>query len=399
MKLRLKIAGTLGILLTAFQISLACIVASRNPHVKSLSESYSSLCRWDCGWYAGIAEYGYRSTVPPVAQNSQLANVAFFPGYPKLGGVVSAVLSVRPEIALLIVAQFFSVLFWAALWLLLTRWRIPRAVAALVVFAILCHPASFFLVSGYSESLFLSSLLIFILYGPVSGSAGRRFSAIVAGFAMSLTRIVGVAAAAFPIVSSLGISRKGILKKGVLTTAAVAGAVSFLIYCQLRFGQYDLYMQTQKIGWGIVPDYGAIWKWGSFRYSFGIDAFTTRASYFAFLILAQIEGFLAWITRRSGFVRRLPVYATAFLIFYVSLSGLKAVEFRSMIRYSLPWYILLLLCSAHLSVRLWRRSRLRQLPKAFGNSLLVAIALIFAAVFWMFDIPYLREFVNGRWFA
>src|SRR6266478_1825937 len=64
------------------------------------------------------------------------------------------------------------------------------------------HPAAFFLVAGYSESLFLMALLGFIYWSAAEGSSAK-FWAAVHGIVMSATRIVGIVCAAFPLVHSV----------------------------------------------------------------------------------------------------------------------------------------------------------------------------------------------------
>jgi hypothetical protein len=269
-----------------------------------------------------------------------------------------------------------------------------------VIFAVLAHPAIFFLVSGYSESLFLSSLLLFILRSSSRNSAGLWSSGF-AGFAMSSARIIGIPAAGFPVFHYLSnqlIRRKSLTLKGLgspllISILALIGAVSFLVYCQIRFGHYNLYMETQKIGWGIIPDYGAIWKWGNFRYKFPMDRFATRMSGIAFLTLLELEVLLYILFKSGDFRKRVPVYVTAFLIFFFTLSGLKNVEFLSMIRYSLPWYILLLICVAHLSLRIPKVSR----PIEYIGLILILLGL--GISFYLFQIPHLQAFLRGQWFA
>src|SRR5260370_33619141 len=51
-----------------------------------------------------------------------------------------------------------------------------------------------------------------------------------------------------------------------MTLVASFGAVGFFTYSQLRWGHWDLYMLTQAAGWGIVPDYFAVFKPDSYRW-------------------------------------------------------------------------------------------------------------------------------------
>ena len=94
---------------------------------------------------------------------------------------------------------------------------------------------------------------------------------------MSATRIVGIICAAYPIVTK--VFREGwnglrdwrgwwqrYRSAVALTIAAASGAILFFVYCQLRWGHWDMYMLTQSAGWGITPDYLAVFKPSSYRW-------------------------------------------------------------------------------------------------------------------------------------
>src|SRR6266516_99642 len=51
-----------------------------------------------------------------------------------------------------------------------------------------------------------------------------------------------------------------------MTLIAACGAVGFFVYSQLRWRQWNIYMLTQAADWGIVPDYLAVFKPGSYRW-------------------------------------------------------------------------------------------------------------------------------------
>lgn len=390
-------ALSLGAALTTLHVALAIWLAPG----QDLQRSYERLCAWDCAWYESIASEGYRSPVPPVPQQKWVSNVAFFPAYPVLGGIAHRATGVPTKVALLGVAQVFSVLFWAALWLLLKRMEVPSRTARGVVMAVFAHPASFFLVSGYSESMFLASLLVLILYSRGPGERAGWLG-VAGGFLMSATRVVGIAAAGYPLVcqaSKLLIDPPGtargraLARPFALSLGASMGGLAFLGYCELRFGAHDLYMQTQRIGWGIVPDYWAIFKWSEFSYRFLIDRVATIVSGLGFVAVIVAES-LCWKRLRGhGLSERLPLYLTAFLIFFVTLSGLKSVGFASMIRYSFPWFVLLAVACAHLF------SRLTSVPKAVAAICSGGIAAASWISLFLIQIPHLKEFLRGRWFA
>ncbi len=400
----------IGVLLTGTQLSLVLWTAPRAPG-ESVSSTWERLCTWDCAWYTEIARNGYRSTVPPVRQSKTEANVAFFPLYPWLGRLLYLGAGVEPRYGLLAVAQLCSILFWASLWSWARRWRIPRFEAALLLWVILAHPASFFLVSGYSESVFLSALVLYFF------SAGRRIprlGAVAPGWMMSATRLVGVPAAAYPVFALLlrrwaggRRARAAAVAWGItLGLLACAGAGLFFAYCKRRFGSFDLYFETQRIGWGVVADSSALWDWSSWRFSYAIDRVATWASLWAFGGLVLIEFALGLATRAgwtpgaerttSGWQRRAPVHLAALVIFAITLCGLKSVQFRSMIRYSLAWTLLLALCLADISARLRQGSRSMRVAGRMVSLILLSGAL--ASLIGV-QVPHLRDFLRGIWFA
>ena len=89
--------------------------------------------------------------------------------------------------------------FWSYFFLFCQRWNLSPLLQFFGALSIAAHPAAFFLVAGYSESLFLMSLLGFIYWSSAEGRLAK-FLAALHGFVMSATRIVGIPCAAFPVV-------------------------------------------------------------------------------------------------------------------------------------------------------------------------------------------------------
>src|SRR5207249_8092520 len=82
------------------------------------------------------------------------------------------------------------------------RWNISAPLQVGGALLILTHPAAFFLIAAYSESLFLMALLGFIYWSSAQGRASKVWAAL-HGVVMSATRIVGIVCAAFPLVRSV----------------------------------------------------------------------------------------------------------------------------------------------------------------------------------------------------
>src|SRR5688572_21242270 len=69
-------------------------------------------CKWDCGWYGSIIRNGYVSTIPPVAQRGDEANVAFFPLHPAVAGITERVFGIGSERAIPLTSMAFTLGFF-----------------------------------------------------------------------------------------------------------------------------------------------------------------------------------------------------------------------------------------------------------------------------------------------
>src|SRR5438270_8092744 len=92
---------------------------------------------------------------------------------------------------------------------------------------------------------------------------------------MSAARIVGIPCAAYPVVpdvfkkgwGALPQPRQWVRNYGsavAVTMFSTLGAVAFFVYCQIRWGRWDLYMLTQSAGWIVEPDYLVVFRPSSF---------------------------------------------------------------------------------------------------------------------------------------
>jgi len=263
-----------GLTVTLLQLGMAMgLLAPEGP----ISDRYSALIQHDSYWFTNIIDGGYHTIVPPIDHKvMEVSNVAFFPAYPAIAGLFCYGLKIDSITALLITAQLAAWGFWSYFFLFCKRWNVSPALQICGTLLIAAHPAAFFLVAGYSESLFLMALLGFIYWSTAQGKSAR-FWAAVHGIVMSATRIVGIVCAAFPLVRSVfQTGWRGLLEPRkwlreqraaiAMTLVAACGAIAFFVYSQLRWGHWDIYMLTQAACWGIVPDYLAVFKPGSYRW-------------------------------------------------------------------------------------------------------------------------------------
>src|SRR6058998_783667 len=395
-----------GLLLTAVQLALAVgMLAPEGP----VSDRYESLIQHDSYWFINIVARGYQTIVPPINHKvMEVSNVAFFPAYPAIAAVLRYGLHLDTDSALLITAQMAAWGFWSYFFLFCGRWNLSPALQFFGALSILAHPAAFFLIAGYSESLFLMALLGFIYWSSAEGRAAKAL-AVLHGIVMSATRIVGLLCAAFPVVRS-------VFAKGWrgwpgprawfhdhasaigLTFAATLGALTFFVCCQLRWGHWDIYMLTQAAGWGIVPDYLAVFKPSSYRWLVPALNNPTEASQMSMTLGALLFGIIALcellpaIRRLADWPTRAGIYFCAAVIYYISISGVACVEMESMLRYEFCVHALIVLAVLHF-LRQFRAPPV--LVRAFGIG---AVALLSAAGLCV-QGWYVWNFTRGNWVA
>ena len=424
-----------GLIITCAQIAIA--VGFSNPE-GSLADRYRTLVQHDSYWFANIIERGYGTIIPPSNHKvMEVSNVAFFPAYPLLAGAVKRLTNLSTYDALLITAQAAAWGFWTYFFLFCERWAVPMTLSVFGALAIAAHPAAFYLVAAYSESLFLMMVAGFIYWSTREGRSARAL-AVLHGFTMSATRIVGLPCAAFPVLHSifssgrprsqsfraeavipsevegsrditltvrprhpstlLGMTIARYRAPAIVMLLSMLGGLSFFAYCQFRWSRWDLYMLTQQSGWAIRPDYLAVFDPGNYRWQLPPLYDTTRASQFASTLAAAVFGLLAVaeligaLRRRNDWTSRLGLYFCAAVVYYLSLAGVASVQMESMLRYDLCVHALVVLALLHLL-------RQFQVTPVYVRALGMAVAsLVFAAGLTLQGY-YVWNFTQGNWVA
>ena len=395
-----------GLTVTLLQVAMAVgLLAPEAP----ISDRYSALVQHDSYWFVNIIDRGYQTIVPPIDHKvMEVSNVAFFPAYPAIAALFRYGLDIDSNAALLITAQLAAWGFWSYFFLFCRRWNVPPAVQICGALLIAAHPAAFFLVAGYSESLFLMALLGFIYWSTAEGRSAK-FWAAAHGIVMSATRIVGLVCAAFPVVRSafetgwrgLFEPRKWLRKKSAaigMTLVAACGAVGFFVYSQLHWGQWNIYMLTQAAGWGIVPDYLAVFKPGSYRWLVPALNNPTEASQISMtlgallLISIALCELLPAIRRRAGLPMRAGIYFCAAAIYYLSVSGVACVDMESMLRYEFAVHALIVLAFLNF-LRQFRT------PPMFAGAFGIAAVALLSAAGLCVQGWYVWNFMRGNWVA
>ena len=396
----------LGLLLTLAQLAVAVfLLAPEGP----FSFRYESLVQHDGFWFGNIVDRGYQTIVPPINHKvMEVSNVAFFPAYPVFASLLQAVLRIDTEAALPLAAQLAAWFFWTYFFLFCERWKLTSALRFFGALAIAAHPAAFFLIAGYSESLFLMALLGFIYWSGSESRAAKIWAAL-HGMIMSATRIVGIPCAAFPVVravftkgwSALRDPRRWLQNYGgaiAVTIAAIFGAISFFVYCQVRWGRWDIYMLTQEAGWNIEPDYSAVFRPSNYHWLLPPLNDPTQMSQMSMtigallLVAIAIVELVPAIRRATEWQRRVGIYFCAAVIYYISVSSVASLDMESMLRYEFCVHALIVLAFLHFL----RQFRLPPVPvRALG----MTVAVIACAVSLSVQVWYVWNFTRGNWVA
>jgi hypothetical protein len=381
-------------ILQAFAVVLlqVCFLFLLAPGESFSIERFLKLLNWDSRHYESIASRGYVLPLGEVTSadiHEGRANVVFFPGYPLAARGLSRLLGISVPWALLLVAQLSSVIFWSYFQLLLRQAGAgDRSVRWTLLMAIL-HPAAFFVVCGYTEAMFLACALGYMYWTHrwllrrdwlAYGLAGIH------GFVMCATRIVGFALLPYPYMR--GWREKAYLPALILGGLGALGGIAFFAWCQHRFDDWSVYFQLEEVGWRNHRLWFAILDPRSyiprFFFEHDIDSFNRASLPFT----AFLFGWAWWLEKgQPDRGARFPLYLSAFVLFYIPLTGKANANMDSMIRYTFPVYLLLLLCLAPMLERAGISRRTRALI-ATGAAFSFAIQVYFAI-----------RFLRGGWVA
>lgn len=394
-------ALALGLLLTLAQILFVCLIglASNRP----VDAPYLKLSAYfDAQWFRMVAEHGYDADS---VFHDKRGNVAFFPAYPLLVRGVHSVTGCPLTVCLLVVSQLACWGFWTYFLLLLERHNVSAGNARFAAIVTMALPGSFFLVAGYSESLFLFSLLGYAYWTESARPAARWLGAL-HGIVMTATQIVGLPLAFLPFLRSCfagGFDNRfqKALEGLLIACVALTGALAFFGYCQWRFSAWDLYMTSQEMGWGVKPNYWALLRadtylldleaWG--RAGYWSPDWVSRASApllvvaFGALLVAELS--TASKTTRAARANRIGLFVVALGAFYLVTAGLYEIQYRSMIRKTLCCEVLMVLEAAYI---LGKEDFHEGRSASLVAGLLVVPSLVLQGTF-------AHRFLNGLWVA
>lgn len=360
---RLFVTIFIAFCITMLQFAFAMYWAR---HDESVVVKFFSLNQFDSEWYEHIAVNGYRLVHFPLeAQGNTMAHVGFFPGYPLAVRLLMKLTGAHVKVALIVTAQFFTMGVWTYVLLFLRRFRVPWRLQAVAVVTILAFPSAFFMVCGYSESLFMFTLLGY-LYSITSDTPKSWISAALHGFVMSATRIVGVPLLILPLVREFLRTRKipTDCSAYIVSACTGLGAGLFFLYCQGAFGEWNIYSHAQSHGWNVNPDFGALFEPSTYKIvlpATSWDGFVdpddvSRLSVplISLIAVAVFFGEIFAIVKNPRDTSRLDHIMLSLAVgcmFFITVSGLHTLGMRSVIRYMLPPFMLLVLTAASMFSR------------------------------------------------
>jgi hypothetical protein len=252
------------------------------------------------------------------------------------------------------------------------------------------------------------ALLGFAYWSSETGRTAKIWAAL-HGIIMSAARIVGIPCAAFPVVRRIVANGWNVLRTPrewwrrygsaiVLMIVSAAGGALFFIYCQLRWGHWNLYLLTQSECWGIEPDYLAVFKPSSYRWLIPSPNDPTQMSQMSMtigavlLVVVALCELIPKIRRSAEWPTRVGIYFCAAVIYYISVSGVASVEMESMLRYEFCVHALIVLAFLNF---LGQSRASSVLLRAFS---MVAVALVSAAGLTL-QGWYVWNFTRGNWVA
>lgn len=215
-----------------------------NGWTAEASAAATPLCRWDSGWYVGLADHGYGALPTRVGEET---NHAFFPLYPLLMRAVSSLPGVSTPAA----GNLISAACLLALLPLLSRWaerHLGRERALPAVTALLAFPTAFFFASVYTEALVV--LLSLLAVDAIETDRPARAAA--AGFLAGLSRISGLLLAPYLLLLALRRPRGSRAASLLAALSPAAGFATFCLYFHFRFGDARLFVRAQH-NWSRQP--------------------------------------------------------------------------------------------------------------------------------------------------
>lgn len=198
--------------------------------------------RWDAIWYGSIARDGYQ-----YFGTREASNVAFFPLFPLVDGLVSHTIGLPVEAGGSIVSTLLALIACLVLYRLTLRETNDEDTAQRSIVYFLAFPAAYYLAIGYSEALYVVCVLAAFLFARESNWGWCFVASILAG----LTRLHGVlliVPIGFEYLRQQRWNWRSIFSPKIFAACgAPIGGLAFMGYLGAQFGQPLAYFQIQTL--------------------------------------------------------------------------------------------------------------------------------------------------------
>jgi hypothetical protein len=374
-----------------------------NDPDSAFARIYYRLNGWDGQWYYHIAANGYQCDSIPESNNPHICNIAFFPLVPMLGSMLGLT-GINLVYALPLVSQLF---YFASILLLLFFIRSIgelRPVHLVPVLLFMAYPGSLYYFTPYSESSlsFLIIALFTLSYWQLRQPTNGKWCLLaIAGFMICLTKANGLMALGIPALMAFSYGwheRKFFTRAQLQLYAAAAagslGLVSFLIYSELRFDQWNIYFLYAKQGWSAGIETGIqlnpVAILAKFRWP---EHLSGQVVNFLFLFMLPVIAGLAFVTwKDQGKQRIVSLTAICMIILYYyfhsSLVHSAGEGITALVRHLLP--------VVGMAAVLLVAARPRK-PDWLPTGLLTSSMLAFSAIGFHFQKQLLDLFRYGYW--
>jgi hypothetical protein len=374
-----------------------------NDPDSALTRIYYRLNGWDGQWYYHIAANGYQCDGIPESNNPHTCNIAFFPLVPMLGSALSLT-GIDLVYALPLVSQLF---YFSSILLLLFFIRsigVMRPVHLVPVLLFMGYPGSLYYFTPYSESsltFFIIALFTLSYWQLRQPTIGKWCLLAIAGLMICLTKANGLMALGIPVLMAISYGwreRRFFTSVQLQLYAAGAvgslGLVSFLVYSELRFDQWNIYFSYVKQGWGPGPGTGIqlnpVAILSKFRWPAHLSGQVVN---FLFLFMLPVIAGLAFVAWKDQSKQRFVVLPALCMIvlfyyFYSSLGNSFGAGVTNLVRHLLP--------TMGIAAILLIAARPRK-PEWLSSGLLVSFVVAFLAVEFYFQKQLLDLFRYGYW--
>jgi hypothetical protein len=362
---------------------------------------YFRFNNWDSLRFFEISQYGYHipdQTLELEDIHSYRANVTTPPAYPWIVRMLTKSFTLSGELALLLAAQLGCWISWTYYLLLLRQAGIPKRWRLGSALTVVFHPAAFYMVVGYSESLFVASLLGFIFWTDRWSRSGFTLfwlGAACHGALGTATRLAAFPLVVYPLGKAVEVKFKNAdgerlptpMLSAALALAASFGLLFFFTFCFWKFGEWNLYFRISKMV-AQEADYLAILDPRSYlpRFFFEDTMWSINRSAVPWTLALFIWSFRWDLDWR----KRFGIYSTAAALFYMAVAGKATTGMDGMIRYTFPVFVLLVLNLTQ--VLFERRWTFQSIPVL--NRILIGCGylLSFTTQGWI-----AWRFLHGRW--